>query len=74
MSLRAEPRRLHKFLFYYFAFAGIIGTTINNRMRMRELRNLVTDASDPVKANAVLGELTNLIQTQQQHVREVMEL
>lgn len=35
------------------AIIGIFGTTLNNRMRMKELRQLVTDATD-TKDNSVL--------------------
>uniref|UniRef100_A0A914WSS1 Coiled-coil domain-containing protein 51 n=1 Tax=Plectus sambesii TaxID=2011161 RepID=A0A914WSS1_9BILA len=50
------------------AILGIMGTTINNRMRMRELRDIVEDASDPARVKLLLTELSTLVHTQQQHV------
>lgn len=51
------------------ALIGILGTTINNSLRMRELKNLVRESTDPGKINAILGSLTGMIRTQQSQIR-----
>lgn len=51
------------------ALIGIVGTTVNNRLRMRELRSLVTESNDTAKMNSVIQELSDTIQTQHSHVR-----
>lgn len=39
------------------ALIGIIGTTFNNRMRFRELKNIVAESADPARFQRVLGDL-----------------
>lgn len=50
------------------ALLGIIGTTINNRLRIRELRSIVEQGSEPSRVQAVIGQLSDMVRTQQQQV------
>lgn len=47
------------------AFLGILGTTINNKLKMRELRSIVTDATtDGEKQRVVTGKLMDTLKGQ----------
>lgn len=50
------------------AVIGIVGTSINNRMRMKELRGLVYEASDQNKLQLLINDLTNVMKTQHRQV------
>ncbi|XP_067133843.1 mitochondrial potassium channel-like [Centruroides vittatus] len=50
------------------AVIGIIGTSINNRMRMKELRGLVSEASDQNKLHLLVNDLTNVMKTQHRQI------
>lgn len=50
------------------AFIGIVGTTVNNRLRLREVKNIVTEASDPSRVQAVITQLSDVVRMQQQQV------
>lgn len=47
---------------------GIIGTTINNKLRMRDLRKIVHETSEPGKFQTLIAQLTAMVQMQQQQI------
>lgn len=47
---------------------GITGTMINNKLRMRDLRQIVQETSEPGKFQALSAQLTAMVQSQQQQI------
>jgi len=50
------------------ALIGILGTTINNRLRIRELYDIVQQGSEPGRVQTVMNQLSDVVRTQQQQV------
>ena len=55
------------------AFIGIVGTSINNWLRMRELRNIASSSAEvPVKLQEDVAVLTSSVESQQNEVKRAM--
>ena len=51
---------------------GILGTTINNRLRMRELRDLVSRSASGERLLDVTDELSHNLQTHEDRLKELV--
>lgn len=56
------------------ALIGILGTTVNNRMRFRELKNIVTESADPGRIQKVLNDLLWKFKNKQVHMKKNQKL
>ena len=53
-------------------FLGVVGTTVNNRMRMRELRELVSRSASGERLLDVTEELGNNLSRHEDRLKELV--
>lgn len=56
------------------AFIGIIGTTVNNRIRMRELRKLVNDATNNKNMDDTVDDMASKLEDHNSQTQQLMQL